>query len=101
MNEFLTWDVLTSYAGATLAVTIITNFIKDLGFIKRIPTRITAYFVAIIVMIAATCFTGTFTWPAFALVFINAIVVALAANGTYDFCNAAFNTHVDEGYTED
>lgn len=101
MNDFLTWDVLTTYSGVILAVTIITQFIKDLKFLKNIPTRITAYFVAVIVMIAAIFFTNTFTWQSFALTFINAIFVALAANGAFDACNNALFAAKDEEYIED
>lgn len=100
MNEFLTWDVLTTYSGVILAVTIITQFIKDIGFIAKIPARITAYFVATIVMMLALLFTGTFTWSAFALTFINAIFVALAANGTFDACHFTLSKDND-GYIED
>lgn len=84
MNDFLTWDILTTYSGTILAVTIVTQFIKDLGFISKIPARIVAYFVSVIIMITALFFTGTFAWSAFVLTFINAIFVALAANGAYD-----------------
>lgn len=103
MNDFLTWDILTTYSGVILAVTIITQFIKDVGFIAKVPTRITAYFVSIIVMILALLFTGSFTWSAFALTFINAIFVALAANGAFDACNEINNSlkPIDEGYIED
>ena len=42
MNEFFTWAVLLTYAGATLATSLITQLIKGLGFIDKIPTRITS-----------------------------------------------------------
>ena len=84
MQEYFTWELIATYTGAILAVAVITQFIKGLGFIKKIPTRVTAYVVAVVIMIAALFFTGTFTWSAFAITFVNAIVVALAANGTHD-----------------
>lgn len=100
MNEFLTWDMLTTYSGVILAVTVVTQFIKDLWVFKKIPARITAYFASVIIMIAALFFTASFSWSAFFLTFINAIFVALAANGTYDVCNAII-APADEGYIED
>lgn len=84
MNEFFTWSFIATYAGAVLAVTLITQFVKGIGFIDKIPTRITAYIVALIVMIAAMFFTGSFSWSNLAITFINAVLVALAANGTHD-----------------
>ena len=47
-NEFFTWAVLLTYAGATLATSLITQLIKGLGFIDKIPTRITSYAIALV-----------------------------------------------------
>ena len=84
MNEFFTWTMLATYAGATLATTLITQLIKGVSFLKDVPTRVTAYAVALIVLVVATIFTGDVTVNSIALCFINAVVVALAANGGYD-----------------
>ena len=84
MNEFFTWTTLATYAGATLATSLITQLIKGLGFIDKIPTRITSYAIALVVLVAATFFTGGLTLEAGALCVINAVVVSLAANGAYD-----------------
>lgn len=83
-NEFFTWTVLLTYAGATLATSLITQLIKGLGFIDKIPTRITSYAIALVVLVAATFFTGGLTLETGALCVINAVVVSLAANGAYD-----------------
>ena len=84
MNEFFTWTTLATYAGATLATSLITQLIKGVGFIDKIPTRITSYAIALVVLLAATLFTGGLTLEAGALCVINAVVVSLAANGAYD-----------------
>lgn len=84
MNEFFTWTTLATYAGATLATSLITQLIKGLGFIDKIPTRITSYAIALVVLVAATFFSGGLTLEAGALCVINAVVVSLAANGAYD-----------------
>lgn len=84
MNEFFTWTMLATYAGATLATTLITQLIKGIGFIDRIPTRLTAYAVALVVLVVATIFAGEVTVSSIALCVVNAVVVALAANGGYD-----------------
>lgn len=84
MNEYFTWDMLGTYAGAILAVTLMTQFVKGLGFVKKIPTRIVSYVFSIIVMILALVFTGTITVSACVLTLINAVIVSVAANGTYD-----------------
>ena len=84
MNDFFTGTMLATYAGATLATTLITQLIKGIGFLKDVPTRATAYAVALIVLVVATIFTGDVTVSSIALCVINAVVVALAANGGYD-----------------
>lgn len=84
MNEFFTWTTLATYAGSTAAVGLITQLFKGLGFIDKIPTRITSYAIALVVLLAATFFTGGLTLEAGALCVINAVVVSLAANGAYD-----------------
>ena len=60
-NEFFTWAVLLTYAGATLATSLVTQLIKGVGFIDKIPTRLTSYIIALVVLIAATFFTGGLT----------------------------------------
>ena len=83
-NEFFTWAVRSAYAGASRATSLITPLRKGLGFIDKIPTRITSYAIALVVLLAATFFTGGLTLEAGALCVINAVVVSLAANGAYD-----------------
>ena len=81
MNEFFTWTTLATYAGATAAVGLITQLFKGVGFIDKIHTRITRYAIALVVLLAATFFTGGLTLEGGALCVINAVVVSLAANG--------------------
>lgn len=86
MNEFVTWEFVKSYSGAILTVTLLTQFVKGVGFIERIPTRFVSYVIAVLVMLLAQIFTGGFTLSSAALTLINAVIVSLAANGTYDLC---------------
>lgn len=84
MQEFFTWSMLATYAGATLATNIITQLFKGTGFIAKIPTRLFSYAVALIVLLAATLFSGSLDWSSGALCAVNAAVVSLASNGAYD-----------------
>ncbi|MDD3921014.1 MAG: hypothetical protein PHO41_07600 [Eubacteriales bacterium] len=86
-QEFFTWAILATYAGAVLATTLITQLLKGVGFIQKIPARIVSYVIALIVLLTANYFLGGFTLEQAALCVINAAVVALAANGTYDMLN--------------
>lgn len=82
--EMFTWEYLASAAGATAAVTIITQFAKGFPFIQKINSQLVSYIISLIVMFAASFFTGSLTASSAALIPLNAIVIMLAANGTYN-----------------
>lgn len=84
MNDFFTWGLLSSYSGAILATTLITQFVKGMPFIDKIPTRFVSWGIAMIVLILGQMFTQQLTWSSGVLTLLNAVVVSLAANGTYD-----------------
>lgn len=84
MNEFFTWVTLATYTGCTLATGLVVQLIKGWGALAKLPTRLVAYVVALIVLLAANAITGTLDLPAAGLCVVNAVVVALAANGGYD-----------------
>ena len=83
-QEFFTWTMLATYAGAVMATTLITQLLKGVGFISKIPTQIFSDGVALVVRLAATFFGGQWTWPDAALCLLNAVVVSLASNGAYE-----------------
>lgn len=82
-NEFLTWDVLGSYAGSVLAVVLITQLTKELPHIAKIPTQIWSYVLAVVILIASHAFNGSLTFSNAALSLVNSVMVSLAANGGY------------------
>lgn len=95
MNDFFTWSLLGSYSGAILAVTLITQFVKGIGFIDKIPTRFVSWIVAVVVLILAQLFTAQLTVSSAVLTLLNAVVVSLAANGTYDAIADAGTKRID------
>lgn len=83
-ESFFTWADLASYAGATMAVLIITQFTKELPGIVKIPTRIWAYILSVVILILGTVFTVSPIGPQeILLCLINAVLVAMAAIGGY------------------
>lgn len=84
MQEFFTWTMLATYAGAVLCTTLITQLLKEVAFFARIPTRIFSYLVAVLVLLAASVFTGSLTPESGVLCAINGVVVSLAGNGAFD-----------------
>lgn len=83
METLFTWDVLGTYAGATAAVSVLTQLIKGVPLLVKIPTQIVSYVIALVVMMCATAFTVGLTADAAVLTVFNAAVVSLAANGVY------------------
>ena len=81
--EFFTWDKLGTYAGAAALVALITQLTKELPYIRRVPTQVWSYVLAVIVLIASQVFTGAFTISSAALSLANGVLVSLAANGGY------------------
>ena len=80
--EFFDWAMLATYAGALAATALLTQWLK--GVFQNIPTQIVSYGIALVVLLAATFFTGALTVESGALCIINAAVVSLASNGAYE-----------------
>ena len=81
--EFFTWTSILTVGGATAVVALFVQLTKGLGVIAKIPTQIYSYIVAVIVLLAATIFTGGLTVSSAVLTLVNGLVVSLAANGAY------------------
>ena len=83
-ESIFTWADLASYAGATMAVLIITQFTKELPGIVKIPTRLWAYILSVVILVLGTVFTVSPITPSVILLcLINAVLVAMAAIGGY------------------
>ena len=80
--EFFDWAMLATYAGALAATALLTQWLK--GVFQTIPTQIVSYGIALVVLLAATFFTGALTLESGVLCLINAAVVSLASNGAYE-----------------
>lgn len=85
------WEQLATIAGATLATLLVVQLLKlPLDKVWKIPTRIVAYVIALIVMLLAQHFTVGITWSNGTLAAVNAVIVALAAMGSYEITFAKF-----------
>jgi hypothetical protein len=79
------WEQLATIAGATLATLLVVQLLKlPVDKIWKVPTRIVAYVIALVVMLLATHFTVGITWSNGILAAVNAVIVALAAMGSYE-----------------
>ena len=79
------WESLGTMAGATAATLMIVQLIKaPLDRIWKIPTRLAAYLVALMLLLAARGFTVGLDAEGIALSAVNAVMVALSAYGSYE-----------------
>ena len=84
-TEPFTWEYLATIAGATVATVLIVQLLKlPLDRVWKIPTRIVVYFIALIILLCATAFTTSLTVQNGILTAVNAVIVSLAAMGTYE-----------------
>ena len=90
--EFVTWELLGTYAGAMAMVGVITQMTKNLKFISKIPTQLWSYILSVAVMLCASAFLGQLTLSNGVLTIFNAALVSLGANGGYEGLVRAFTT---------
>lgn len=81
--NFFDWTYLGTFAGALVAVTLLTELTKNLPGIKRVPTQLYSWLLAFVVLILSTVFTDALSVQNAVLSVLNAAMVSLAANGGY------------------
>lgn len=85
MNDFVSWEVLATFAGATAVTALFTQWLKNAGPLAKLPTQWLSYFIALALMVGATAASGGWAqpWQVWALVPLNAVIVSTASNGSY------------------
>ena len=84
-TEPFSWEQLATIAGATLATLLIVQLLKlPLDRVWKIPTRFVVFLIAAAVLLLAPQFTAGLTAQNALLTLINAVIVALAAMGSYE-----------------
>ena len=76
LTEFFTLEFVASPVGATMMVVMIVQGIKELPFVKRIPTKYVAFVVSLFHMFLSNFFIEhTFTPQTIYMLCINAVLV--------------------------
>ena len=88
--EFVTWELLGTYAGAMAMVGVVTQLTKNIRFVSKIPTQLWSYIISLVVMYAANFFLGQLTASNATLIIFNAVLVSLGANGGYEGLTRVF-----------
>ena len=94
--EFVSWELLGTYAGAMAMVGLLTQLTKNVKFISAIPTQVWSYILSIVVMYCANYFLGQLNPSNAVLILFNAALVSLGANGGYEGIVRAFNKQSEE-----
>lgn len=88
-TNYMSWEFFGTMGGATAAVLLIVQFLKaPLDRLWKLPTRFVAYLFALIILILVALLTEGFLLADILLIPFNAIIVTVAAMGTYE---ATFN----------
>lgn len=85
MEQFITWDILTTYATFVTIVFMVVEFTKDLKFIEKIPTKYWSFIVAFILLTVVNAVTGNFKTIDIILYALSGISISLGANGLSNF----------------
>ncbi|HEX2926519.1 MAG TPA: hypothetical protein VHP38_09740 [Ruminiclostridium sp.] len=95
MNEFYSWEYLSSFSGIVASVTLIIQFSKvSLDKIWKIPTRFVVWLLSYVMLILVSWFTVGITLQKVLMSSLNAVVVTLASMGAYE---ATFKEKDDKG----
>jgi len=80
---FYTWEMLATYAGCLAATILMTQFIKPV-WPTGIKTQFLSYIIALALLILANLAMESLTVETAGISVLNAVVIACAANGSYD-----------------
>lgn len=87
MDNFLSWDTLTTYASFVTIVFMVVEFTKGLKYIKKIPTKYWSFFIAFILLTITNIIMGTFRAVDIVIYLLTAISISLGSNGLSNFNN--------------
>lgn len=87
IETFITVDMLKDYVLLVTIVFAVVQFTKELGWLKKVPTRLYSAIIALLVLIYAQLLFGTFVASYVPLYVFTAIFISATSNGVYDLAN--------------
>ena len=85
MEQFLTWDVLKTYASFVSIIFMVVEFTKELKIIKKIPTKYWSFFISFILLTITNIVMGSFRLIDVFLYLLTSISISLGSNGLSNF----------------
>lgn len=85
MEQFVSWDILTTYATFVTIVFMVVEFVKELKYLKKVKTKYLSFLVASILLTITNAVMNTFRLVDVVLYILTAISISLGANGLSNF----------------
>lgn len=85
MNDFLTWEILKTYASFVTIVFMVVEFTKEIKIINKIPTRYWSFIISLILLIAVNLVSNTFRPIDIILYMLSSMAISLGSNGLSNF----------------
>ena len=85
MEQFLTWDVLKTYASFVAIVFMVVEFTKELKIVKKIPTRYWSFFISFVLLVTTNIVMDSFRAIDIILYVLTSISISLRSNGLSNF----------------
>jgi hypothetical protein len=85
MEQFLTWDVLKTYASFVAIVFMVVEFTKELKIVKKIPTRYWSFFISFVLLVTTNIVMDSFRAIDTILYVLTSISISLGSNGLSNF----------------
>lgn len=83
-QQFFDYDHIGTLVGCTITTILVTQYIKNLPFFKKIHTKLIVLFTAMVIVIMSDIILKHFSLHKIPLFILNSIFVALSAIGGWD-----------------
>ena len=84
IDTFITTEMLKDYVLLVTIVFAVVQFTKELGWLKKVPTRLYSTIIALLVLIYAQLLFAEFVPAHIPLYIFTAIFISATSNGVYD-----------------
>lgn len=85
LTEFLSLDYISTFIGTVIVTMLLVQFLKDLPFIKKVPTKYFTFIIAFVNILMCSILLDTFKVSNLYLMFLNAMLITFTSTGGYDF----------------
>lgn len=85
MDNFLTWELLTTYASFITIVFMVVEFTKELPIINKIPTKYWSFLISFILLTTTNLVMGSFKSIDIVLYILTSMSISLGSNGLSNF----------------